>query len=138
LSNWINKKTGDVVRYSPGVSKNWLEEHSWIVDKKKLAQILSTEGGVDVFVSGIPSNTVDILDLFDAVFLLQISANTIRRRLAERMDVGAFGKSDDEIDDIMRWKDEFIKTMKIHGVISIDAEKSLSEVVEEILLKSLK
>lgn len=138
LSNWINKKTGDIGKYSPGVSREWLEKYSWIVDKKKLAQILSAEEGVDVFVSGIPSNTADILDLFDAVFLLQISADTTRKRLVKRTEVGAFGKSADEVADIMSWKDKFIKTMIMRGAISIDAEKSVSEVVEEILLKRLK
>lgn len=138
LSSWINKKTGDVGIYSPGMSKNWLEEHSWIVDKKKLAQILSIEKGVEVFVSGIPSNINDILDLFDAVFLLQISADTISKRLVERTEAGAFGKSADEIADIMSWKDGFIETLIMRGAISIDAEKSVSEVVEEILLKRLK
>lgn len=138
LSNWINKKTGVIGKYSPGVSREWLEKYSWIVDKKKLAQILSAKGGADVFVSGIPSNTVDILDLFDAVFLLQISADTIRKRLVKRTEVGAFGKSDDEIADIMRWKDEFVKTMITRGAISIDAEKGVNEVVEEILLRRLK
>lgn len=93
---------------------------------------------MDVFVSGIPSNTADILDLFDAVFLLQISADTTRKRLVERTEAGSFGKSDDEVADIMSWKDGFVETMIMRGAISIDAEKSVSEVVEEILLKRLK
>jgi len=137
LSGWIHKKTGAVGKYKPGTNKEWLENYSWIVDKNKLAQALCTEKKIDVFVSGIPSNTIDILDLFDTTFLLQISTNTIHTRLAERLEVGSFGKSMDEIADIMRWKDNFVETMLKHGAISINAENSLDKVVEEILLKSL-
>lgn len=136
LSCWVHKKTGFIGKYSPGMSKDWLDNHAWLVDRDKLINRFNENIGKDFYVSGVPSNVVDIFDLFDGVYLLQISGETIEKRLAERAEIGAFGKSDDELSDIMRWKDGFIEDMLQRGAIPIDAEKSIEDVGRDILKKN--
>jgi len=133
ICNWYHNFTGAIGIYVPGTSKEWLSQYSWLADKKRLAERISVAG--DIFVSGVPSNTTDIVDLFDNIFLLQISDYTIRKRLIGRTEASAFGKSEDEVLDVYRWKPGFDVSMMQRGAIPIDAERSLSEVVDDILLR---
>lgn len=135
ISHWFHKETGERGEYSPGASKEWLDQYSWIADKTKLSQILVEEPEKDVFACGVVSNTIDILDLFDKVFLLQISPETIRKRLAERTTEGAFGKSEDEVNDVLSWQKSFDNELICLGAIPINSEKSIDSVVAEILTK---
>jgi len=135
LSRWIHKKTGNVDIYKPGMDKEWLEEHEWLVDKNELSCRLNLKTDRDVFVSGIPSNIFDILDLFDSVFFLKISMEKAIQRIINRSTIGAFGKSKDEIRSITEWKDIFIEKILKYGAIPINAECALHVVVNEILLK---
>ena len=97
--------------------------------------ILSENSGKDIFVCGIVSNTADILELFDRVFLLQISPEEIRKRLAERTTEGAFGKSEDEVMDVLSWHKDFDRDMLARGAIPIFAERPLAEIITDILNK---
>ncbi|MDO8640561.1 MAG: hypothetical protein Q7R33_03370 [Nitrosarchaeum sp.] len=84
------------------------------------------------FYCGSASNIDEILPLFDAVFLLEVSSETTRQRLISRTE-NDFGRTLEVRDWIMSWKEWWENDMKEKGAIVIDAHKSLDEVAGEIL-----
>lgn len=104
--------------------------HIWDVDKVK-AEIADHRNAITFFCGG-SRNFPRFIDMFDAVFVLDIDRDTLNRRLAERPE-DEFGGRPSERALIMRLhatKEDIPK-----GGIIIDATAPLERVVDEILSK---
>ncbi len=69
LRHWINKKTGKKAHYKKGAGADWINAHAYVVDVKKLKQILKKNRKKIFFVCGITSNQTDAFYLFKKVIV---------------------------------------------------------------------
>ncbi len=108
----------------------WGHEH-WIWRVDKVKALIADHSYPQTFFCGGSRNFACFIDLFDAVFVLDIDRDTLIRRLAAR-PADEFGGKPRERDLILRLHATKEDTPK---GIAIDATASIEHVVDEILLK---
>ena len=102
--------------------------HIWHVDK---VQALIADKSHEIwFFCGGSRNFKKFIDLFDAVFVLDVDDNTIKHRLATRQG-DEWGKRQSELDLILRLN-KTKEDIPSDGIV-IDATQPLDAVVDEIL-----
>lgn len=104
------------------------EHHIWNIEK--LRELAASQLHAATFFCGGARNRDRFIDLFDAVFVLEIGLDTLRHRLAGR-PVDEFGGRSSERDLILRLHATGEACPK--NAITIDAEPSVPCVVDDIL-----
>ena len=131
LCKWIHVDTQREEKWSHGMTEGWYKSHKYICDKKKLSLLIASSKS-DVFVAGLPSNRRDLLELFDKVFFLQCKEDTSLKRIKERISHD-FGKHVLEQENLLSWYKDFEADMLNRGAISINTDRPLVNVAEDIL-----
>lgn len=134
LTYWIDKETGEICGWSPGMTKDWYKKHQYICDKKKLVNLIKNSPKEIVVVAGLFNNRSELRDLFDEVFLLQCKEETFLKRIKERENHD-FGKHILEKENILSWYKNFEKEVLEEGAIPINADRPLVDVVDDIFSK---
>ena len=139
LCGWTDAAGGRV----PGPAepdRDWLARHRWTWDPDRLDDIIAeaARGRVDVlWLCGYAANARQLVDRFDRVFLLTISRDTMIRRLRGRPEGNDFGRTEETLSAASTYYREFVEEWRQPGTVPIDAGRSLSRVVEELLLAAL-
>jgi broad-specificity NMP kinase len=105
------------------------EHHIWDVDKVK-ALVANHDEAVTFFCGG-SRNFAKFIDLFDAVFVLEVDLDTLNRRLDERPDSEWGGGKPTDRELIARWHHS--KEDVPQNGISIDVTAPTPQVVDSIL-----
>jgi broad-specificity NMP kinase len=134
LSHWRDKQTDEKVGWEPGRTEEWHDAHAWVCDIEKLKTELSK--AENVVVAGHAANEDEYLPFFDKTFVLVCRPETIVQRIEQRTD-NDYGKHPREQQRILDWHKSFDTYMENKGGVLLDAERSLDEVVADIL-QSLK
>lgn len=129
LCHWENKYTGERTGWEPGSSDEWHASHSWLCDVERLKERLAKER--NIVVSGFASNQREYANLFDKIFLLHATPETIFARIHARLD-NDFGKHPAEQKRIMDSRGPLETMMVEKGAVLLDAERPLEEIVTEI------
>jgi len=103
---------------------------SWNWRVERLSELLA--GAEDVFVCAITSNTIELRDLFDLVFVLHLDEATLARRLRERTD-NDYGKDPREAAGVLRHNTVIADEWRARGAIVIDAMQPIEAVVDDIV-----
>ena len=128
-------KTGEAAAWHGGEtatdSARWRHAH-WIWDVHKVNAIVADRSHAQSFFCGGARNHHDFIGLFDVVFVLDIDADTLSRRLAERRadEFGGAVAEQELIAHLHATKQDLPKI-----ALNIDATQSLARVVDEILSK---
>ena len=130
LCHWEDKRTGERGDWQPGSSDEWHESHVWLCDIEKLKAVLAQNE--NVVVAGVASNQDDYLKLFDKIFVLKGSPETVVSRIESRTD-NDFGKHPVEQKRILNWQGDFEKEMIEKGATALNIERPLEVVVSDIL-----
>ena len=133
LMHWVNKTTQSFDQYKPDAGFEWLMNHIWKWDEEKLEELINKNSSSPIFICGVAPMERDILSYFDHIFLLQISKETMEKRLKERPGDYAFGKAIGEIEYILSWKEIFEKYFMDHGVEVIDETLPPERVLKRVL-----
>ena len=112
----------------------WRHAH-WIWDVDKLKVLVADQSRSQSFFCGGARNHHHFIDLFDEVFILDIDAATLGRRLAAR-PTGEFGGSPHERELIVRL--HATRWGLPRNGVSIDATAPSQRVVDDILSKAEK
>ena len=131
LTHWIDKATGKISEWNPGMSQEWYRGHKYICDKEKLVNLIKNSPKEIVVVAGLFNNRSELRDLFNKVFLLQCKEETFLKRIIERENHN-FGKHILEQENILSWYKNFEKETLNEGAIPINTDKPLDSVVGEI------
>src|SRR5947209_18013368 len=134
LSYWEDE-AGHMVLLKDGPeapSEEWLRSHRWVWSGPRLQQILRRQEG-SLFVCGIALNIDEVLDLFDAMFLLRIDDGTQEARLAAHDALHPPGRSEAGRQQIRAGRAVFEEQMLDLGAIPIDGSASPSSVADELL-----
>jgi hypothetical protein len=105
------------------------EYHIW--DVGKVRALVGDRSRPATFFCGGSRNFSKFIDLFDAVFVLEVDLPTLHRRLDERPDEEWGGGQPTEREFIVRWH-ETNADVPANG-IRIDATAPVEQVVDEIL-----
>lgn len=130
----VDKKTGLPTPYDNGNDVEKMEKMYWLYKPEVLKNIIVHQKNETEFYSGWPNNLEEIVSLFTKVIVLSASADTIRQRLLSRTDNG-FGKSVEVQDYILSGKEKMESELKEGDAIIINSERSLNQVVEEVIEK---
>ena len=140
LFSMVNKTTGKKVDDYNKHNLEWLKQHDWICDKNKLQELVSRNAKEIVFwdvvfYCGTASNTDELLYLFDKVFLLKATPETIRQRLSTRKS-NDFGRTSEVQEWIFSWEKWWEDHMREKGAIIIDANRDIKEITTDIVKRS--
>lgn len=106
------------------------EHHIW--DLRRVHALVSDQHDRLTFLCGGSRNFAKVIDLFDAVFVLEIDLETLEQRLDQRPD-DEWGASDSERDLVVRLH----RTREdVPAGIAIDATAPLVHVVDEIVRRA--
>jgi broad-specificity NMP kinase len=105
------------------------EHHVWHVDRVRA--LVADRGAAATFFCGGSRNSWAFIDLFDAVFVLEVDLDTLNRRLDERPDDEWGAEGPVERERIARW--HATKQEVPPNGIPIDATAPIAHVVDDIL-----
>ncbi len=108
------------------------EHHIW--DVEKVRSLVADRSHAATFFCGGSRNFSKFIDLFDAVFVLEVDLPTLHRRLDERPDDEWGGGVPTERELIVRWH-QTKEDVPENGIV-IDATAPIEHVVDEILRRS--
>src|SRR4051812_47573380 len=91
MSAWFNRETGKrAARFNemPERTKEWLDQHEWLIDVKRVAQLAqeSQTNGSQIFLCGGSSNEAEIRAICDQTVWLKTTEETIRKRVLNPRD----------------------------------------------------
>jgi len=112
-------------------SPEWKHKH-WVWDESKVRSLTANRDHAITFFCGGSRNLARFVDMFDAVFVLDIDAETLKRRLEGRPE-DEFGGRPDEQELILRLH-ATKKDIPKDGIM-IDATAPVGQVVDEILAR---
>lgn len=116
----------------------WLSEH-WLYDLDQVRTIASDREQSMTFFCGGSRNFSQVIDLFDAVFVLDVDLDTLLRRLKRRPAHEFGGKQSDR--DLValqnRTREDRLRDRRIpkDGIL-VDTSQALTQVVDEILRRA--
>lgn len=107
-------------------------EGEWIWAEDRIRELLSTDTGDILFISGCASNQVKFYPHFDQILLLTAPRATLVQRLATRT-TNAYGKDPAELADVLRYVETIEPRLRRAAGHVIDTTHSLDEVISNIL-----
>jgi len=107
------------------------EDGGYVWREDRIAELLSQDRGVTLYVSGTVSNQGRFYRDFDAVVLLSAPVNVLLKRLESRT-TNDYGKAGDERELIVRQVAEIEPLLRATCTHEIDATRALDEVVTEL------
>ena len=131
LCSWLDINTGEKAR-PKGEGKEWLDSHAWVCDGEKLKNLINEQKQDVVFAVGITSNQGNYLGLFDKVLLLQCNEQTFLNRIDSRID-NNYGKEQSEREHLLGFYKSFEENLLNKGAISVNVDKPISEIVDDII-----
>ncbi len=132
LCSWIHQETGKKGGGKDAeMSLEFVDEHDWICDVKYLKELLNKDVPI-AFVLGMAGNQDDFLFMFDKILLLQCSPKTFIQRIEARTD-NNFGKDKKIQQQILKRYKPYNEEMSRKGAVSINTEKLINEVVDEVI-----
>ena len=116
----------------PGWTEWSDEDGGYVWRKERIAELLSGDCDVTLYVSGTVSNQGRFYPQFDAVVLLSAAAEVLLSRLDSRT-TNVYGKSAEERDLILRQLAEIEPLLRATCTHEIDASKPSASVVAELV-----
>jgi adenylate kinase family enzyme len=103
----------------------------WICDTKKLKALFATQKSEVAFYCGGTSRTEELMSVFDATIVLQVSDETTQERLSHRLP-GEFGSNAKTRQWVLSWKHRVEADWLAAGGISVSAEPAPDRVARDI------
>ncbi len=104
----------------------------WVWREDRIEALLATKDAEVLFVSGTSPNQGRFYPRFDHIVLLTASSEVIVERLTSRTN-NPYGKSPDEVERVLRLKDEIEPLLRRGASHEIDTSAPLDRVVAEVL-----
>ena len=112
----------------PSGPVNW-KKYIWNWQEDGLKELLSLNG--DVFVGAIVGNQKQYYSLFDKIFALTVTGDTLQRRL----NTHGHERTDDEKSRALAVHEEKQSRFKEQGLILIPADRPVLEIVDELIAR---
>lgn len=113
------------------LNKDFIDSHEWFCDIKVLKEAVEKMKS-PVFIIGMPENRNELMGFADKVILLQCEPETFLRRVIDRTD-NDFGKEESIQEYLHNEYQQTERNILSKGATPINTEKSVEEVVKEVL-----
>jgi dephospho-CoA kinase len=129
LAGWVDD-SGRPGQQPEQASADWLASHRWVWTRAAFERIIQTPAQAPVFFCGIARNQLDMLDLFDLVFLLTLDEQTQIERLdtASNADRNAAQRA-----QIIEGRPVFEQEMRAAGAVVLDGRQPISALATTVL-----
>lgn len=134
FAGWItNTAMSSESSATTGVEPN-LAEHAWAFDVSKVRRLAheAAKATGPVFLCGIAANEDEVRAYFSETFALVAEDEIIKHRIQARTS-NDFGKSPDQLAQILSWNSSYASEITERGAILVDASVPVSDVVDRIL-----
>lgn len=131
-NNATNERV-DYPDYTP--TEEWFAAHSWRLIPEAIEALHQRAHKKVIFLCGTASNEDELWHLFDRVLFLDIDKDTLKKRLASRAN-NSYGKAEHELKLIIEKYHNDRQKRDRTGVVIINAELPISDVVKSILQAS--
>lgn len=137
-ADWIDRKTGEAIPFLEDEQSvdihDWYKKHRWVLSLERISELKkrSDEANKPIILGSSAEGENTVRHLFDKIIYLAVDEPTLKRRIANR-DNNHFGKHPDEMAEILQWLKDNDKKYRNSGAIVIDANRSLDEVVNDVL-----
>lgn len=134
LSGWFNNHSGKKVKDMPTepYTQEWHNSHSWLWDKDRMSEVLSSVGDQPVFFCGGAYNEKDFYSQFDKRFGLCVDGKTLVERLQKR-EPQRWVEGSAEYNHLLQWNEKYKDFCIANGSIVIESSIPPEEVAEIIL-----
>lgn len=129
LSSWYDG-AGDKVPYKADADEDFLNNHSFLWDKKFLENYLSKNPNVYLF--GVSGNIFEMLNLFDKVYFLKVEPDLQKERLLHESRENPMGSTEYQRENAVNWGQQLEQQAKSLGIIFINATLKPKEILDLI------
>ncbi|MFH0852520.1 MAG: AAA family ATPase [bacterium] len=130
LSDWFDGK-GDKVEYPKDASKEFLDNHKFLWDRKFLKEFLDKQK--EIYLFGLSGNIFSVIDLFDRVYFLKVDSQILAKNLRHASRENPMGRTDYQLENALRYAEEIERKANELGIKFIDAtDKSSEQIFSEI------
>lgn len=136
ISAWFNKKMGKRAAEfgkMPERTKEWLDEHEWLISKDWVTKIAAEAKNKPIFLCGGAANEPEIRAMCDKVIWLKTNEATIRQRVNNPRDHD-YGTKPHELIAIIESNKRKETEYEGCGATMIDATQPITKVVGDIIL----
>lgn len=137
LFRMFDKNTGEEMLAWDNDDPEVVKRMNWVCDVQKLKAHIANQKSDFIFYCGASSNNTEIIPLFDTVVLLTADEQILRERLSSRTS-NNFGKVKEVQDMVIGWKNWFENETVDRGAITIDTNKNVDQVADEVIEKTSK
>ncbi|MFC1644988.1 AAA family ATPase [Patescibacteria group bacterium] len=136
LCRMVDNDSGETLGRFDLNSLSMSKDCKWVCDAELLNEIMSSDSNEVSFYCGIVSNMDEIFDFFDSVILLKTDNKTLSKRLQSRSSKkSSFGPTPEIQEWILSIKDGVDSDLTEKGAISMDANKEITSLANEIIEK---
>jgi hypothetical protein len=128
IAGWETNAGQPAVQPQP-TPDDWWAGHRWVWNRRRVQEVIDRSGS-PLFVCGIAVNQRDMLDLFDAVYLLTIDHETQISRLDEPSNAHRTAAARAQIID---GRPIFEAEMRAAGAIPLDGREPTTALADRIL-----
>jgi dephospho-CoA kinase len=110
----------------------WFDAHEWRVYREAVLELQKEMTDKVVYLCGTATTEDAIIDIFDKVIYLNVVEDTLRQRIANRLE-NDFGKTPHELERILARYREAQASLSSKNYEIIDANSTLNDTIEKIL-----
>jgi len=132
FSYYVDKTSGERCAYPKEPSPQWYKHHERVFDEKVLLNLFDKHKDETLFISTITANQSKFYRDFDKIFLLSAPDGIITHRLGTRTN-NYFGRHPVDLQRVIGRHQQFDDELKAVGAITVDASKSIGQMVDDIL-----
>lgn len=129
FSRWEDK-SGNPVQSKSG-DEAWEEEHDWNIDFDKVKHAQKKSDNEVVFLCANAGNLRDGLHFFDEAILLDLSEDTLLKRLNSRSK--SYGKEPFQQKQIAKWLKDAPGEWLEKGAVVVNSDQDIKKVIKDIL-----
>lgn len=130
LSGWFDGM-GNEVSYTEDANKEFLDNHEFLWNREFLREYLNQKK--DIYLFGLSGNIFDVVDLFDAVYFLDVNPDVLRKNLRHETRENPMGKTSYQLQNALKYAEEIrLKAEKLNLTI-VDATDKTPEQIFEII-----
>ncbi len=129
LSSWYDG-AGNKVAYKKDADEEFMNNHSFLWDRKFLEDYLSKNP--DVYIFGASGNIFEMLELFDKVYFLKVDPDLQKERLLHETRENPMGNTEYQRENAVRWGQQLEQKANALGIELIDATLKPEEILSLI------
>jgi len=126
LGQWYDKG-GNKVNFPIDADRKWLDTHDFLWDKNLLCSWLDEQKST-ICLFGIAANVLNVVDLFDEAYYLDMSPGVLKKRFAENERTNPMGQTEEQQAAILNDLSDFAQKAKEKGLIFVQTDQSPEEI----------